>query len=327
MPIFALATLIYLVIGSVVVLLFRDNPISLIGEMLATIPHGLSSFLSIGWWLVPVFAAVLVFTDRSKLVMRLSHTILAAFCCTAFLVMFTILKTTMPLISPFWADPLMAQIDRVVHFGVDPWVFTQHFMDLISPVWVVNIYYNAWLMPAMYLPILLAMFDADTTRIRRFLILYVFTWVGLGNVLAMTFLSAGPVYFDRLYGGEMFAPLLVALDQSQITAGGVGLMMDHLWDTYSSGSQEIGSGISAFPSVHVGMATVFALYLYERHRYFLPLSIGIACTYQFLSVYQGWHYAIDGYFSILAILGVWVFLRRRSAQKRSDAQPIAMPAS
>ncbi len=327
MPLFALATLIYVMIGSVVLLLFRDNPISLISEMLATIPHGLSSFLAIGWWLVPIFLMFALMVDRKLLVKRLSNTILSAFICTAFFTYFTILKTTMPMITPFWADPLMVKLDNLLHFGVDPWVLTHRLTEWIPIKYVINIYYNAWLLPAMYLPVLLAMFDTDAARTKRFILLYIFTWVGLGNLFALGFLSAGPVYFDRLYGGDYFATLLSGLEQAQITTSGVGRLIDHLWVAYESGAQQVGSGISAFPSVHVGMATVFSLYLFERHRYFLPLSIGIASTYQFLSVYQGWHYAVDGYFSILVIVGLWVFLRRRSARTQPEAQPITATVS
>ncbi len=321
MPLFALATLIYIVIGSLVLLLFRDNPISLISEMLAKIPDGLSTFLAVGWWVVPIFLIFALMVDRNILLKRLSNTILSAFICTAFFTFFTILKTTMPMITPFWADPFMVKLDNLLHFGVDPWVLTHAVSDWIPIKFVVTTYYNAWLLPAMYLPVLLAMFDTDAARTRRFILLYIFTWVGLGNLFALGFLSAGPVYFDRLYGGAYFAPLLAGLDQAQISASGVGRLIDHLWMAYESGAQQLGSGISAFPSVHVGMATVFALYLFERHRYFLPLSITIAGTYQFLSVYQGWHYAIDGYFSILAIVALWGFLRRRSPKSQPDNQP------
>ena len=38
----------------------------------------------------------------------------------------------------------------------------------------------------------------------------------------------------------------------------------------------------------------------------------------FLSVYTGYHYATDGYFSILAVLGFWVWLRRKGSLKVTD---------
>jgi len=60
------------------------------------------------------------------------------------------------------------------------------------------------------------------------------------------------------------------------------------------------------------MATVLALYLFELDRRLWPLSLLFVALYQFLSVYLAWHYAIDGYFSILVILPAWAFLRARA---------------
>lgn len=124
----------------------------------------------------------------------------------------------------------------------------------------------------------------------------------MGNAIALAFLSAGPVFYDRIYGGENYAPMIQALTDAQITEGSIGELIERLWSAYESGKQNVGSGISAFPSVHVGMATVVALYFYERHRIFLMPSVAIVAIYQVLSVHQDWHYAIDGYFSILAVV-------------------------
>ncbi|WP_371169459.1 phosphatase PAP2 family protein [Aliiroseovarius sp. 2305UL8-7] len=323
MRLFLTTTFAYLIIGGLIILVFRDNPISLIGEMIATIPHGLKGFLVLGWWLVPVFLIFAFFKRRQLFLRRISHAVLGAFACSAFFVFFTMIKTTLPMIVPFWADPMIADVDHLMHFGIDPWRITHALTPHIPVNLLGQVYFSWWLLPAMYLPVLIIMFDSDCTRFRRFTILYFVAWIGLGNVWALAFMSAGPVYYDRLYDTNLFAPMIQTLDGAGITTGAIGNLMNHLWDAYESGAQKIGSGISAFPSVHVGMATVFALYMYERHRLLLIPSIIVVAIFQFLSVYQGWHYAIDGYFSILLIWLYWIYLRRRAvrslASKNTEA--------
>jgi hypothetical protein len=61
----------------------------------------------------------------------------------------------------------------------------------------------------------------------------------------------------------------------------------------------------------MAMVTVIAAYAVERVRTLLIPAILIVAIYQFLSVYLGWHYAIDGYASILGVLAMHRWLRRR----------------
>jgi len=94
----------------------------------------------------------------------------------------------------------------------------------------------------------------------------------------------------------------------------------NLWNAFVNKEPGLGSGISAFPSLHVSMATLFALAAFRLRRsagflmaaYLLFIVVG--------SVHLGWHYAVDGYFSIAATLFVWkcVGLKLSSGRLRSD---------
>ncbi|MDA5092544.1 phosphatase PAP2 family protein [Aliiroseovarius sp. KMU-50] len=316
MRLFALTILAYIVISGLVTMIFRDNPLHLFAEMVEFVPWIVLETLSNGWWGVPLLLVATALYNRADIVNRLSKAIITVGLCAVFISMFTIMKATMPFLVPFWADPLFADLDRVLHLGRDPWVFTHAVSGWINPDWVAPIYYPIWSVPAIFLPVLMVLFDNDTQRIRRFTILYLFTWIGLGNVLAVAFMSAGPVYYDRLVGGSDFEGMRAALHDVGLMPNYLYALTENLWSYYINDVQRAGAGISAFPSVHIGAATMFGLYLYDRHRGFLPISILIVALYQFLSVYQGWHYAIDGYFSILAVVVVWIWLRRK---EREDA--------
>lgn len=286
------------------VLFFRDGAIIAIGKMGQTLPTSIWFFLQQAWWVLLLFAGLLVFAPRKILLKRVPMAVVAVIASNLLAVTFSMVKTSLPLVFPFWADPMLADVDLWLHFGVDPWRLT-HALPWDIPLGLAEgVYTRAWLVPAMYFPVFLVLFDGNKQRISRYLVIYIAVWLGLGNFLAGAFMSAGPVYYDQVVGGDRFAPMLEALQMAGIAQSMTGQIQNHLWEVYQTSGQQVGSGISAFPSVHVAMATLIALYLAERSRLFWPLSVLIIITFQFLSVYLGWHYAIDGYFSILFIVAL-----------------------
>ncbi len=306
-------TVLYLAFGVAFTFLYHDDPGQAIGDMARRLPDSLAFFLRVGWWVVPLFVVVLLLSPRRALTVRLPKAVVAVFLSSAFFLTFTMVKTSFPQVWPFWADPLMATIDKALHFGTDPWEITHALGFPIAPDAANQLYFFAWLLPATYLPVLLFLFDEDEARIRRFLWLFFFGWAFLGNVVAIGLLSAGPVYYDALLGGDRFAALTAALESSGITGSSVGRTQARLWETYVNATKDPGSGISAFPSVHVAMVTVIALYLGERHRLLGLLGAALVGVFVYLSVWFGWHYAVDGYASILLVVAMWWFLRRRAA--------------
>ncbi|MFV2033804.1 MAG: phosphatase PAP2 family protein, partial [Halocynthiibacter sp.] len=220
----------------------------------------------------------------------------------------------LPYIVPFYADPFFAELDRVMMGGTDPWELVYAFAEYLPMQVILPVYLKGWALPAIFLPVFLAALDGDRARVNRFLILYVVAWVVLGNILALVGMSAGPVYYDRLIEGAQFGELTAALQQSGVKSAQLGQIQENLWTIYAEQGQAIGSGISAFPSVHVAIATVFGLYLAERARLLAPLGLLFVVIILFLSVYTGYHYAIDGYASIAVIVGLWWLLRRRAVR-------------
>ena len=312
------ATLLYLLAGGLFVAIFRDNPADLLRGIFSKLPGSMALFVHLAWWVLPFFALLFLLISWRDLLARLPRAVLAVFLCMLFFLTFTMLKNSLPFAVGFWADPLMARIDRLLHLGSDPWRLAHRAEGWLNLRLASLVYFRAWLVPAMFAPVLLILFDGDEARQRRFLLIWFFAWIGLGNVLALAFMSAGPVYYDRLLGSETFSGLTEALKRIGIADSGVGALQERLWQAYRSGAREAGSGISAFPSVHIGIATMFALYLYERARWLMPLSVALVAVYIFLSVFLGWHYAVDGYFSALAVLFLWLWLRKRDLTRGSD---------
>lgn len=225
---------------------------------------------------------------------------------------FTILKNVMSFITPYFADPLMANLDKALHFGLDPWRIAHWIGEYLPTDTMIYSYLTIWALPAFALPVIIALTDADRARMTRTLILYAVAWVLVGNVLAFAGLSVGPVYYDRLLGGDRFADLTLALVESGVTASEIGITQQALWEIYAGQSALIGSGISAFASVHVAVATVAAIYMCERSKWLWPVAVMFLFFTFYLSVFTGYHYAVDGYVSIIVVFLVWGLLWRRN---------------
>ncbi len=311
MRLFLRITAVYLVLGMLFVTLFRDSPLPLILDIARSMPASFGLFLQYGWWVLVPFIGLFVLVPRGALLKRVPGAIIATFICGVFFLTFTMVKTSLTFAVPFYAGPALAQVDRWLHGGIDPWVLAHALAPWINADAAAGIYAGLWFIPAMYFPVILRLFDGDEARIERFVALFAFAWIVLGNIAAITFMSEGPVFYARVNGGDWFAPMSAALAAGGVTASSAGQTQQFLWDMHAAAGQTAGAGISAFPSVHVAMVTVMCAYAAERMRALLIPAIFIVAMYQFLSVYLGWHYAIDGYASVAAVVAVHLWLRRR----------------
>ena len=79
----------------------------------------------------------------------------------------------------------------------------------------------------------------------------------------------------------------------------------YLFGAYSGQTPLLGGGISAMPSMHVAIVTL-NLCLYTGVNRWLAIPTGAYAVLVLIgSVHFGWHYAIDGYVSIAAVLALW----------------------
>ena len=136
----------------------------------------------------------------------------------------------------------------------------------------------------------------------------------LGALLAVLLSSAGPCYFGKVTDlPDPFAPLmqqLYTIDFPHAASGSYWHLwalniQERLWADHFSTTTSIGGGISAMPSMHVSMAFLLAFSAVKIGRWFGRVMLAYAITVAFGSVYLGWHYAVDGYMSILLTYAIW----------------------
>ena len=217
---------------------------------------------------------------------------------------FVVAKDLIPTVNPFSWDPAFAQLDRLLHGGVDPWRLYHAVLGTPFLTSAINAAYHFWFL-LMYFLVFVACFNVTKSDTHRtFLIADVLTWTIGGNILAMIFSSVGPVYYQAYDFGDTFEPLMVNLRA-----------LNEISPVWALDVQEIllaedgGAGISAMPSMHVASTVTMALYCFSHSRLLGWLVTGFAAIIMIGSVHLAWHYAVDGYFSVLLALAVWFSVR------------------
>ena len=141
----------------------------------------------------------------------------------------------------------------------------------------------------------------------QYLLTFVLVWAVIGNLAATILSSAGPVYYGRVTGlPDPYAPLMSYLQYaSTVAAVPVLEIQEMLWRVYQSHGIAVGSGISAMPSLHVAIAMSVVLLACQIDRRLAIASTIFTVLIMIGSVHLGWHYAIDGYASVIGTVLIW----------------------
>lgn len=225
---------------------------------------------------------------------------------------FTTFKNLMPDIrGGFLYDRIQADIDQVLHLGHDPGPVMIELLP--HPVFRLVVEWNYSVLWALlgFLPVFFIATCRSACAVRlRYLMTLACSWIIIGSVLACLFLSAGPAFYAGVTGNtDRFAAIASFLTRDA-SSSSAALFQAYLWSNHQAGTSALGTGISAFPSMHVALAMLNALFLRETNRSAGRVAFAYAGLILFSSVYLGWHYAIDGYVSILIILALHALMRR-----------------
>ena len=293
-----------LVLGIVAGVPHKFVPLSYVGAF-AGVPFQILAIVvaGIGLWSLRCPSPIQAFGEQ--LMKTISPNLVAGLLLfaslTLFMGVFTSIKSMLPDMVPFFADQQLADIDRMLHGGRAPWRYTTSWVPPQLVPALEQVYHLVWglclsgaTLAALLLPRL--------RRVRsQYLWAFLIVWPLLGNVVAAAVMSAGPVYYDDVTGATRFAGLEVYLQRHS--------MVDHLrtmlWNIHAAGRAGLGSGISAFPSMHVANTMLFVLLAAHMGKALKWVAILYGAVILFASVHLGWHYAVDGYFSVAATVPIW----------------------
>ena len=213
--------------------------------------------------------------------------------------LFLPLKYAIPKEVAFWLDPPLASAERAL-FGADPWLLLDRPIGWLTiPV---DRIYGLWL-PVQSLVLFTVMLEPPSRAKSRALIAYGLAWFALGVAAATIFSSAGPIFYDRLFGGSEFASL-----RETLRARGAWVVLaesDTMWAALVSGQPGFVAGISAFPSLHVAISLWFFLTARTMAPRAAPFALCYCMFIWIASVQLGWHYASDGLAGAAGMLAIW----------------------
>jgi hypothetical protein len=223
-------------------------------------------------------------------------------------------KSSMPYVTGYWADTLLADLDHAI-FGTDPWRLFRS--DLLKPVYAQA--YVSWFPITFGTMAVLAFSRRDHTALFDS---YLATLIIGGTMGEHLLPSAGPIFHERIGLGPRFAELVATNDPTY------SLFADYLWKYYQAGGAGLGTGISAMPSMHVALAvwTLFAAW-----RIWKPLAVP-AFVYVLIiwgaSIASGWHYATDGLAgALIACAAQWAATRTWKRDRTSHVSIESVPAA
>lgn len=221
-------------------------------------------------------------------VMLLTKLVILIYCC---------IKQAIPSINPKLFDSELLRIDRIIHLGLNPNTATAAMLGNYYVSGVMDIVYVSWY---LLKPMVIAYFAIvpDGAAHRRFFMSYFAMWMACG-LCAVLLPSLGPVYTHPEWFGELHMPIARNL-QATLHSDYLKALADP--EKYRA---VIFEGIAAFPSLHVGIVALFAFFISSQSRKLGFAMFAYLVLIQFGSVLLGWHYALDGYFTIAMAYGFY----------------------
>jgi hypothetical protein len=233
---------------------------------------------------------------------------------------FTAAKILLNDVLPFAWDQRLMELGKQLHFGQHPW----QWLDIQTPLVTrfLELAYAFWGVLLVTVPFAVALRQPDCTARSRFLISMLLVFVLLGNLLAGGFMSAGPFWFEFIGDSRSdYAGLFAYLTQIGTEGEFSALSFQrYLWQAHIQDATHLGSGISAFPSIHVAVATLYALFAWRLGRVARTTALLYLAVIMVGAIHLGWHYALDCYAGLLGaaiIYGAVGAIQRQHARSFS----------
>ncbi len=225
-------------------------------------------------------------------------------------------KSAIHLVHPFAWDVRLSAFDRWLHLGTYPWQDLQPLLGRPSATHALDFLYVPCLIGALIATAVWQGWTTDRRLREQFLTAFTLSWIVLGTIWAIAMSSAGPCYYGLVTGlPDPYRPLMTYLNGVDAASPLIAVQIQHgLWASYTGQDPTPFSGISAMPSLHVAMPVLFAL---AGWRVDWRLGTGLAAYALAVligSIHLGWHYAVDGYASVLGVMLLWKLAGRAAGR-------------
>lgn len=227
-------------------------------------------------------------------------TIFAGWFCM--MIAFSPFKSMIGRVHGFTFDPVLDRIGPMLFFGYHGWQITHMIFGGPIGTAFLQFIYTAWFF-FVWLSLIYCIVRSDKTQLRmQFTLAFLLCWILVGSVAAYWLASAGPCFFQGVYGDPTYLPLMQRLHELDREIASVApswrlMSLDEqswLWGAYKDNANNFGAGISAMPSMHVAFSALLARAAFETDKRTGWLLSIYAALIWIASIHLGWHYAIDG---------------------------------
>lgn len=268
--------------------------------------------------LPPIRAGVAVIGQRWPLL------ILPTLILPIFMAGFTVSKISFPFLTGYQWDGFWTAADALL-FNGDPWRVTHRLIGPQGSAVLVWAYTMGWgFAIGMAMP--LYALSAEPRRVVHAFSALMASWFVIGVAGATIFSSTGPVFADLVDPalGQHFAPLHQSL--AALLPQGDPVLVSQHYLREAAGHREAlrGGGISAMPSMHLGVCT-FLVILAWRSWWRIP-AIVFWLTIWVGSIHFGYHYALDGFIAAPMAWLCWRVTAPRPAPRAAASEPVLATA-
>lgn len=223
---------------------------------------------------------------------------------------FGTLKSAIPIMHPYSWDQTFAAWDAAIH-GQDAWRVIQPLVGYPIVTSGLNMVYHAWLLLFNCVLAVLCLLSPEARFRNQFLIAFVLSWTLVGNLAAALLSSVGPCFMLPMLGDPRYEDLMSYLRSASEVYPILALdVQGMLLEGAKGGVGGLGRGISAMPSMHVSISTLIALLAWRISPFWGWAGVAFVVTIMLGSVHLGYHYAIDGYLSIVMTVAIWALSGR-----------------
>jgi hypothetical protein len=278
--------------GAVLIALGRPYPFRLVYPLFSSVwLEGGMAYVFLQWARSPARFRAAVRPER------IAGPLVVGLLFVPFEVTFVSLKMAIGHVIGFPWDHALGRVDEVLHAG-PAWHLV---WPIVSRRWLLeatSMVYQAYWTVVLFLVLLWLAWTRDRILRQRGLLTIILVWILGGTVCAWLFASAGPIFSSEPQYralAEQFER--IGFGFIELQRGHMAAQQAQIWGPYA--------GVSAFPSMHVGVAVALAIIVTARTRR-LGAAVWIYAGFiQVWSVVLGWHYAIDGYAGALLAWGCW----------------------